>query len=93
MLMLITKYNRPQPSKDLMIVYKIPNQYRARRGGGAGGEASAPSHPFLKIIKSYWEKVFSAHPLWVTGQSPPPPHFQCSSAVPAIGLLYNKDES
>ena len=40
------------------------HSHRARGGGGAGGLQPPPT--FLEILKSYWEKVFSA---------PPPPTF------------------
>ena len=42
------------------------------RGGGAGGTSA--SHFFVNYkLKSYWEKVFSAPPPWITSQLPPPP--------------------
>ena len=43
---------------------------KARGGGGQGGFKPPPPPPplFLKVRESYWDKVFSALPLWVTSQ-------------------------
>ena len=53
-----------------------------QRGRGWGG-LQPPT--VLKIMLSYWEKVFQPPTLWVTSHPSPFPHFQSSSAAPDTG--------